>query len=431
MARILLVDDDKGVLQVLGAVLQANGHETVQALGGDKAQEIFTSDPEFDLMISDVRMSPVDGTQLLEFVHEKRPELPVVMLTAYGQVETAARVMKLGAFDYVLKPFKPDELMFTVAKALEHGGARLKPGGESEEDPEIPYLLGNTVAASKEMKNVCEMIRRAAPLDIPVMIFGEAGTGRTHVANVIHEQSKRNEKKIVTLDCAGAPDPVLEIQLFGCASGTEGTDGKENEGVLETAAGSSVILREIGSLPPALQSGLAEALAEKEFRKKGGRQKASMDARLLALSGESAGKLLEAGRLDKRLGSLLGVLAIEMKPLRERPGDIAPLARHFLGLASDGENTPRIDPATVEILESYRWPGNARELFRVMTDASNKSSDGVITRDSLPEKIASTRVIPRKRPSGAADPFKGRSMKAFVEAKKEEYLEQIRKRKNE
>lgn len=431
MARILLVDDEPSILSVLSTLLKAEGYEVVPAQGGDKAQKHLESDA-FDLMLSDIRMSPVNGMELLRQVRKARPAMPVIMLTAYGSVETAIEAMKLGAFDYVTKPFKVDELLITVERALEFSQA-LSENADLKQQLGTRYRLENIVAESSSMQNVCEMVTRVAPTDTTVLIEGESGTGKELVAKAIHACSKRKEEKFLAVNCAALPEPLLESEMFGHAKGSFTGASSDKEGLFEAATGGTLFLDEVGSIPLGIQGKLLRVLQEKEVRRVGSNENIAIDARVLAATNTPLEKLMEAGKFREDLFYRLSVIPIEIAPLRERQEDILPLVYHVLEEEGKGREKPlSLDPEVSALLEAYAWPGNVRELENAIKHAMTFASGDKLTRDCLPPKIAATPVAamtPRQPAASATDVDSTRckSLKAFLRAKEQEYLEQILK----
>ncbi|OGV68682.1 MAG: hypothetical protein A2283_20605 [Lentisphaerae bacterium RIFOXYA12_FULL_48_11] len=425
MARILLVDDEPSILSVLSALLKAEGYEVVPALGGDKAKGVLASE-EFDLMISDIRMSPVNGMELLKIAHDDRPTMSVIMLTAYGSVETAIEALKLGAFDYVTKPFKVDELLITVQRALEYNKA-LSENADLKAQLGTKYHLENIVAESAVMQNVCDMIKRVAPTDTTILIYGESGTGKELVAKAIHTQSRRKEKKFLAVNCAALPEPLLESEMFGHTKGAFTGATVNKEGLFEAASGGTIFLDEIGAMPMSIQGKLLRVLQEKEVRRVGSNENIAIDARVLAATNTRLEQLMQEGKFREDLYYRLSVIPIEIKPLRERIEDILPLVYHVLRKESPpGTTPPTLDTEVCAILESYTWPGNVRELENAIKHAITFAKDNKITKDVLPPKIAATPAKSASTsPLSDLDASKCKSLKAFIRAKEKEYLQQV------
>lgn len=423
MARILLVDDEASILSVLTTLLKAENYDITAALGGDKAKDLMLSE-EFDLMLSDIRMSPTNGMELLRLAHDERPDMAVIMLTAYGSVETAIEALKLGAFDYVTKPFKVDELLITVERALAYNLA-ISENADLKAQLNTRYHLENIVAESQAMQNVCEMIRRVAPTDATVLISGESGTGKEIVAKAIHACSRRSGKIFLAINCAALPEPLLESEMFGHMKGSFTGAAVDKKGLFEAAEGGTLLLDEIGSMPLSIQGKLLRVLQEKEIRPVGSNSNKKIDVRVIAATNTKLEVLMERKEFREDLYYRLNVIPIEIKPLRERTEDILPLAYHILQSETpEGQTPPNIDAEVSGKFEAYRWPGNVRELENAIKHAMTFADGGVITKDVLPPKIAETPARPVAR-SSSAEAAKGKSLKAFLRNKEKEYLESV------
>ncbi len=427
MAKILLVDDEPSILSVLSTLLKAEGYEVFSAMGGEKGKEYIYSQ-EFDLMLTDIRMSPVNGMELLKLVHDERPSMPVIMLTAFGSVETAIEALKLGAFDYVTKPFKVDELLITVQRALEYNKA-LTENADLKAQLGTRYQLQNIIAESNAMKHVCEMIKKVAPTNTTVLIYGESGTGKELVAKAIHGHSTRKDKNFLAVNCAALPEPLLESEMFGHVKGAFTGASVNKEGLFQAASQGTIFLDEIGSMPLSIQGKLLRVLQEKEIRRVGSNETIPIDVRVLTATNTKLETLLEKGLFREDLYYRLSVIPIEIKPLRERIEDIIPLAYHFLRAETpQGKTPPVIDPEAASVLESYPWPGNVRELENAIKHALTFSKGENITRQLLPPKIAATSPSPSPSLSVLQDSSggqKGKSLKAFLRNKEKEYLKQV------
>ena len=428
MARILLVDDEASILSVLSTLLKAEGHEVIPVLGGEKAQDTIRTQ-DFDLMISDIRMSPVDGMQLLKLIHREKPAVAVIMITAYGSVETAVEAMKEGAFDYVTKPFKVDELLITVQRALEYRNA-IAENVNLKAQLESRYQFENIIAESPAMRKVCEMIERVAPTDTTVLILGESGTGKELVAKAIHAHSLRKTKCFLPINCAAMPEPLLESEMFGHVKGAFTGASSNKEGLFEAAGGGTIFLDEIGAMPMSIQSKLLRVLQEREIRKVGGTETVPVDVRVLAATNDRLEQLIEEGKFREDLYYRLSVIPIEIKPLRERVEDILPLVYHTMRQElGPGKDLPGIDPEVQIILERYSWPGNVRELENAIRHAMTFTKPGEkITKDVLPAKIVNsvdTESLQIAQPGAKAESYRGKSLKGFLRAKEKEYLSQV------
>jgi len=422
-----LVDDEPNILSVLTTLLKAEGHDVITSRGGDIAQEMIRKEV-YDLMITDIRMSPVDGMQLLKQSRRERAGAVVIMLTAYGSVETAVEAMKEGAFDYVTKPFKVDELLITVKRALEYINI-VAENVSLKQQLESRYQFENIVADSPAMRSVCEMIERVAPTDTTVLILGESGTGKELVAKAIHSYSLRKTKTFVPINCAAMPEPLLESELFGHVKGAFTGATSNKEGLFEAANGGTIFLDEVGSMPLSLQGKLLRVLQEREIRPVGGIQTTSVDVRVLAATNDDLEEKIKNNEFREDLFYRLSVIPITISPLRERREDILPLAYHIIR-STVGENgtPPEMDAESQLVLERYAWPGNVRELENAIRHAMTFGRDGRITRAELPARIVES--IGEEDLAGDVagtvnDEYRGKSLKAFLRQKEKEYLEMV------
>jgi len=418
MARILLVDDEGSIVKVLGALLTVVGHyEVVSTQDGVEAARLLRSE-QFDLMITDIRMSPMDGMQLLRLAHDIRPNTVVIIVTAFGSIETAIEAHELGAFDYVPKPFKLNELLETVTMAIKYRDELASSAGGNGQ-VKVEYCLGNIVAQSPEMRSVCDMIKRLVPADMPVLITGPKGSGRALVARTIHDNSQRKEKHFVSLNCKQTPVLTLEANLFRAG------------GDLETAHEGTVFLEDIDDLRPSVQTEILEIVKEKKYRASSSGKKMPSDFRLIASAIQPVDELLRKGVFIADIRKLPSRITMEIPPLQDRPEDILPLANHFLRIQTQpktAEETPKLASDTIRILTSYSWPGNADQLAETIKRILPLARDGFIQPDSLPPEIKdsakdsqSTAVTSRDEASRA----KGRNLMRFVHKKKREQLKKV------
>ncbi|MFO7534630.1 MAG: sigma-54 dependent transcriptional regulator [Kiritimatiellia bacterium] len=426
MSRILLVDDEPSILSVLSTLLKAEGYEVTPVNNPSKAAELLVSDT-YDLMITDIRMTPINGMHLLKLAHEQKPTMSVLIMTAFGSVDTAVEALKIGAFDYVTKPFKVDELLITVQRALDYHRTM-------EENVDLKTQLGakykfeNIVSESEPMRRVCEMIERVAPTDTTVLITGESGTGKELVAKAIHAYSRRKGKKFLAVNCAALPETLLESEMFGYVKGAFTGAAANKEGLFEAATGGTIFLDEIGSMPLSLQAKFLRVLQEKEVRRVGGNENIPVDVRVLAATNIPLEELISKTQFREDLYYRLSVINIAIKPIRERVEDILPLIHHvLLRECGDTRPIPVITPEARQVLERYTWPGNVRELENAIKHALTFALEDKITCDLLPSRIvAATPMGPET--SGALlnlTQFRGKSLKAFLREKEKEYLQYV------
>lgn len=424
MPRILIVDDEPTILNLLNKILTGQGHDTTPASNGEKALQLLETG-EFDLMISDINMTPVNGMELLRKAAKSYPGMGVIMLTAYGTVGTAVEAMKEGAFDYITKPFKLDELVLTVQRALEYNNA-LSENKDLKARLEYREQLEGIVAESPGMRKVCEMVERVAPTSTTVLVYGESGTGKELVARALHRYSPRKDQTFMAVNCAALPAQLMESEMFGHVKGAFTGAVSTKTGLFETAHNGTLFLDEITSMPLEIQSKLLRVLQDKKIRKVGGSDHTDVDVRIIAASNEKLENLIEQGKFREDLYYRLSVISIDIPPLRNRPEDILPLIDHILRreLGPDSE-LPLLDHETQNILDHYNWPGNVRELENTIQHTLAFVQDGVITKSTLPAKIVD--VVEEGIKSGVItnrhEQFKGKSLKAFLHDKEREFLQ--------
>ena len=425
MARILLIDDEPSILSVLSTLLKAEGYEVEPVQGGEAAKELIRSG-EFDLMLSDIRMSPINGMELLKVARNLTPGLTTIMLTAYGSVETAIEALKLGAFDYVTKPFKVDELLITVQRALEYSQA-LTENADLKRQLGSRYHIENIIAESHAMQNVCEMIQRVAPSDTTVLIYGESGTGKELVAQAVHAYSRRSKGKFLAVNCAALPEALLESEMFGHVKGAFTGAVSNKEGLFEAANSGTIFLDEVGAMPLSIQGKLLRVLQEKEVRRVGSNETLKVDARVVAATNVPLEKLIEDGTFREDLYYRLSVIPIEIEPLRERPDDILPLVMDVMRKeVPEHCELPTMAPQVNAIMESYAWPGNVRELQNAIKHALTFAQNNVITAECLPPRLANTIVKPSNELSEAvAAPTSWQPLKEYLRTREEQYLRQV------
>lgn len=425
MENIFLVDDEPSILSVLSTLLKTEGYDVEPVQGGEKAKELIGSS-DYDLLISDIRMSPVNGMELLRMARAKNPPMTVIMLTAYGSVETAIEALKLGAFDYVTKPFKVDELLITIQRALEFSRA-LSENAELKQQLGTRYHLENIVAESPAMQNVCEMIQRVAPTDTTILISGASGTGKELVAKAVHAYSRRKNNRFLAVNCAALPESLLESEMFGHVKGAFTGASTNKEGLFEAAGGGTIFLDEVGAIPLNIQGKLLRVLQEKEVRRVGSNDNITVDARVLGATNVPLDQLMQEGKFREDLYYRLSVIPIEIKPLSERPEDVLPLVMHVLRQETpEQRELPTLAPEVSAILESYAWPGNVRELENAIKHGIAFAQNNVITRQCLPSKIANTEVTAASSATAMpADSSQWRSLKVFLRTKEQEYLAQV------
>ena len=360
--RILLVDDELVVRDSLNRMFQDEGYETSAVAGGREALEGLNAG-DFDLALLDIRMPGMDGMELQSRLHEVDPELLIVIMTGYASVDTAVQALKRGAYDYIVKPVDPDELLHLISKALEHRIAR-REVVRLRENLQAIFPRTELVGSSPAMKRVAELVEMVAASDATVLITGESGTGKEVVARAIHSNSPRRNMPMVVIHCGALTETLLESELFGHERGAFTGAQFRRKGKFEVADGGTVFLDEIGDISLRTQTDLLRVLQEKEIVRVGGVQPVKVDFRCIAATNKNLEKLVADGAFRPDLYYRLHVFSIEMPPLRDRREDIPLLADYFLRKFCETTNRepPRMSPAAIELLMAHNWPGNVREL---------------------------------------------------------------------
>ena len=364
--KLLLVEDDAALRDAVTLILELEGHAVTAVDGGPAALEALGKDV-FNLVISDLKMEPMDGLTLLGEIRARLPQLPVMLMTAFGDVEKAVAAMQGGACDFLLKPFEPEVLHAHVRRYAS-----------------VPVGDGGTVAEDPRTRELLMLAGRVAETDATVMLSGESGTGKEVFARYIHNHSKRKAKPFVAINCAAIPDNLLEATLFGHEKGAFTGAHSAQAGKFEQADGGTLLLDEISEMPLSLQAKLLRVLQEREVERVGGKKPVPLDLRVLATSNRDMAAEVAAGRFREDLYYRLNVFPLAIPALRERPGDILPMARHFLARHAErigGHAT--IDEGAAELMRAHPWPGNARELDNAMQRALILATGGVIRADTL------------------------------------------------
>ncbi|MFH1102241.1 MAG: sigma-54 dependent transcriptional regulator [Pseudomonadota bacterium] len=387
METILIVDDEKNYPPVLSAVLEEEGYETLTANSGKEALEILKQS-EVDLVLTDMKMPGMDGIELLEKIKAKDPDLPIIMMTAYGTVEKAVEAMQKGAYSYILKPFDNERMILYVKKANEIYRI-IKENRRLRSDIESRYCFGNIIGRSKVMRDIFEIIEKVAPTSATILIEGESGTGKELVAKSIHYNSPRKNGPFIAVNCSALAESLLESELFGHEKGAFTGAVAMKKGRFELAGGGTFFLDEIGELSSNLQIKLLRVLQEKAIERVGGIKPLPVDIRLIVATNKTLKEEVKVGRFRDDLFFRLNVIHIVLPPLRERQEDIGLLMNHFIDKYSKERksDTPidGVDQEVIRLFYNYRWPGNVRELENVIERAMILCPDSVIHASDLPK----------------------------------------------
>jgi len=371
MAEILIVDDDPQLRQSFEKLLRQEGH-TVTAVGTGEAGIAMVRSHRFDLLIMDVRLPGISGLEAFQAVRALEPRLPVIIMTAFGTTETAIEATKMGAFDFVLKPFDIPDILALIQQAIEAGRfMRSRVQMDLESDAEREGAADAIIGRSKSMQEVYKAIGRVAPTDATVLIRGESGTGKELAARAIYQHSPRADKPFLVINCVAIPETLLESELFGYEKGAFTGAATRRVGRIEQANGGTVFLDEIGDMPFNIQSEILRLLQEKSIERLGGREPIPVDVRIIAATNRDLEASLAQGKFREDLYYRLNVVTLWMPPLRERPGDIPLLAEYFLARFAREMDTanPGLTEMAKAFLKSCSWPGNVRELANTVQKA--------------------------------------------------------------
>jgi DNA-binding NtrC family response regulator len=383
LPRILIVDDEQNMRKLFEKVLAKEGYAVRTAGNGADALKILEEET-FHLVISDLVMPGLGGIDLMKEVKTKHPDIPFIVLTAYGTVGSAVEAMKGGAFDYLTKPFQKDHVLLVVDKALKycklHDEVR-----RLRQQLEVKDGMTRIIGKSKAMESVFKLISKIADSQATVLIRGESGTGKELVARAIHNLSRRRSNPFLAVDCSVLPEHLLQSELFGHVKGSFTGAFKDKEGLFLAADGGTILLDEIGTIAPSVQLNLLRVLQEKEIKPVGSVAKKNVDVRVLAATNEDLEKAMADGTFRKDLYYRLAVVTVDVPPLRQRIDDVAPLAHHFMRKYAKlyQKNISDLTPQTMRALMAYPWPGNVRELENVMERSVLLSPGPLIDESSL------------------------------------------------
>jgi DNA-binding NtrC family response regulator len=402
-ATILVVDDDAAMTSAVCEVLRQSGYLALSAQSGSEALEIVKRERP-DLLISDLRMTEMSGHQLQQELQTLAPDLPVVIITAFGTIESAVESMKLGARDFITKPFSNKELLLVVSRALENRRLRQEVK-QLRVELARSYGLPNIIGVDPKMAAVLEIVERVADTPATILIMGESGTGKDLLARALHFSSQRREGPFIPINCVAIPENLIESELFGYAKGAFTDARQAKTGLFIAARGGTLFLDEIGEMPLPLQSKMLRAIEDKKIRPLGATEEIPVDVRIVAATNANLEKALDEGRFRSDLYYRLSTVTLMVPPLRDRPADIPLLIRHFLLRASAeaGRPVPEIEAQAMERLLRYRWPGNARELQNAIQRGVILARDNILTVRELPPKVAGLDLSPARMLGEAVD----------------------------
>ncbi len=424
-ARILIVDDDRALLQSCARMVGSwNGYRVQTAAEAESAESAILSG-EYDLIISDLAMPAKSGLDLLKVAQTSCPDTPFVIFSAYGSIENAVSAMRAGAFDFIQKPFKAERLKVVVEKSLAHRNL-FKEKQALEEQLDERCHFDDIVGRSAAMRRVFDRIERVAESDVNIMISGESGTGKELVARSIHSRSGRKNQAFVPVNCGAFPENLFESELFGYEKGAFTGAERQKPGLMEYASGGTFFLDEICELSPALQVKLLRVLQDKKIRRVGGTQLIDVDVRLISASNCDMQKAVESGAMREDLYYRLNVISIEMPPLRDREQDISLLANHFVAKLSQSttKQVLGIDNNAMQCLNQYRWPGNVRELENVIERAITLARDEWLQAEDLPDTITNVCDSPHNTPVDLSVSLK-EAKRSLLDRFEKEYLEKM------
>jgi len=424
--RVLVVDDERSMRELLSIVLRREGYDVTLAENGRLAIEQLER-ARFDLLISDIKMPDMSGVDVLRAAKRLDPDVVGVMITAFASADTAIEAMRLGAHDYLSKPFDIDELKIKVRNALEQRQLRNE-NVLLKRALGTTHQFGNIVGRSDKMLAVFKLIEQIARTDSTVLVTGESGTGKEWVARAIHFYSLRRERPFIALNCGALPETLLESELFGYMKGAFTGAAVNKKGLIESADKGTLFLDEIGEMTPMMQVKLLRVLQERKFRRLGGVEEMEAAMRVIAATNQDLTKMIAEGKFREDLFYRINVIPIQLPPLRERGEDIPLLAEYFLGKYRDqmGKGIHSVSQDSMDLLAAYEWPGNIRELENVVERAVALEKSQSILPESLPDHIV--KRVPKGPAAAGLLPESGFNLEEHVEGLEKEYIMQALQR---
>jgi two-component system response regulator PilR (NtrC family) len=412
--KILVVDDEKSMSDFLEIMLRKEGYEVTSTTSGEKALELLDNNL-YSMVLTDVRMPGTDGFEVLRKTKEVSPDTVVIMITAYGSPEGAVTAIKEGAYDYITKPFRVEEVKLTIKKSLERSNL-IRENIRLRQAVEDRYKFWNLIGKSPKMQRVYELVEKVSQTKANVLITGESGTGKELVAKAVHYNSDRKDRSFVTLNCGAIPENLLESELFGHMKGSFTGAIANKRGLLEMAEAGTLFMDEIGELPLSLQVKLLRVIQEREFKRVGGTEDIKVDVRIISASNQDLQQKVAHGGFREDLFYRLNVIQIKLPPLRERKEDITLLVNHFVRKysADTGKKIEGISPEAMELLLGYDFPGNVRELENIIERSITLETSSTITERHI-RSYLNERMISKSIPPSLEIPEEGMDLSKVVE----------------
>ena len=422
MAKIIIIDDEPAMVEVIVTLCREKGHQVFPFNSASKAvEQLETIAPQ--VVIADIKMETMTGFDVLRHVREHHRQTAVILITAYASVETAVEAMKMGAYDYVTKPFKIDELQMTVQRALDYQSA-LRENVYLRKELKNKYRFENIIGTSRSMQQVYNLINKVANTDSTVLIQGESGTGKELVARGLHFNSNRQQHPFVAINCSALPENLLESELFGHKKGAFTGAVSDKRGLFEEANLGTIFLDEVNSMATSLQTKLLRVLQEREVRRVGDNKSSPVNVRVVGATNEALQPMMKEGTFREDLYYRLAVIPVEIPPLRDRLEDVPLLVNHFLQkqASSAGGEPKKIDAQAVDILCHYDYPGNVRELENAIERACALCDDDMILPSDLPPAIVAA-ARGEKADQAAAAVTVGQSLDEFIQQQERGYID--------
>ena len=423
MAKIIIIDDEPAMVEVIVTLCREKGHQVFPFNSAPKAiEQLDTIAPQ--VVIADIKMETMTGFDVLRHIREHHRQTAVILITAYASVETAVEAMKMGAYDYVTKPFKIDELKLTVQRALDFQAA-VRENVILKKELKNKYRFENIVGSSRSMQNIYHLINKVADTDSTILVQGESGTGKELVARALHFNSKRQHHPFVAVNCSALPENLLESELFGHKKGSFTGAFQDKMGLFEEAEQGTIFIDEINSMALSLQTKLLRVLQERTLRRVGDTKSVPVNVRVVAASNESLSEKTRNGKFREDLYYRLAVIPLDMPPLRDRPEDIPLLVSHFLqkNAAQTGLEPRKIEAEAIDLLSAYAWPGNVRELENAIERACALCDDVTIKPSDLPPQVQG-RIAPVNFKDNVIEMPVGQRLEDYIATEERKYIEQ-------